>query len=119
MVNKSKVKGTRWESQVVEYLKAHGFPFARRLTLAGSKDIGDIYLGDDPPGGQVTVEAKDCAAITLSTFMDETVAETENAGNEYGFVVVKRRNKPVGQAYVVSNLEMTVKDRLSRAAIDR
>lgn len=116
MVNKSKIKGTRWESAVVDYLKAHGFPYSRRLTRAGSKDIGDIYLGDEPIGGPVTIENKDCAAITLSTFVDEMVAETANAGNEYGVVIIKRRNKSVGQAYVVTTLEMWNKDRLNRAS---
>lgn len=114
-MNKSKQKGTKWESDTVTWHREHGFPFARRITQTGPKDCGDTTLGDEPPGGPVTIENKDCAAITLSTFVDEMVAETANAGNEYGVVIIKRRNKPVGQAYVVTTLEMWNKDRLKHA----
>lgn len=116
MTNKSKQLGTSFESAVVNYLVEHGFPFARRLTQSGSKDKGDIYLGDAPPGGQVTIEAKNCAAITLSEYMKEVVVETENAGNEFGVAIVKARGKNVADAYVVTPLKLWVQDRLRLAA---
>jgi hypothetical protein len=116
VVNKSKQLGTSFESAVVNYLVEHGFPFARRLTQSGSKDKGDIYLGDAPPGGQVTVEAKNCAKINLAGFVDEAVVETENAGNDFGVAIIKRRGKNVRDAYVVTPLHLWVKDRIRLAA---
>jgi hypothetical protein len=113
MVNKAKVKGTNWETALVNFLKASHWPFARRIALAGSKDIGDISLGDTPLGGTVTIEAKDHAAITLASFVDEMQEECRNAGTEYGVVIIKRRGKNVSQAYVVTTLDMWVKDRIN------
>lgn len=112
MVNKSKIKGTAFESAIVRYLQDHGFPYARRLALAGGADKGDITLGDEPVGGPVTLEAKDHAKINLAGFVDEAIKESENAGTPLGVVVVKRRGKNVSQAYVVTTLEQWTKDRI-------
>ena len=111
MVNKSKIRGTAFETAVVNFLRANGFPFARRLALAGSADLGDLSLGDTPPGGPVVIECKDHAKIDLSGFLTELDAECSNAGNEYGIVVIKRRGKNVSQAYVVTTLERWANDR--------
>ena len=42
MVNKPKILGTQWETDVVRYLQAHGAPLAERRALSGPVDKGDI-----------------------------------------------------------------------------
>lgn len=113
MVNKAKIKGTSHETATVKFLKDNGFPFARRLAQAGAKDLGDVTLGDTPVGGRVTIECKDHAKINLAGFVDEMIEESRNNETDYGVVVVKRRGKNISQAYVVTTLEMWVKDRIT------
>ena len=111
MVNKAKIKGTTFETATVNYLRANGFPYARRLAQAGAADIGDISLGDEPAGGRVTVECKDHAKINLAGFVDEMTVECINNKTEYSIVVMKRRGKNISQAYVVTTLEQWTRDR--------
>lgn len=101
-MNKSKIRGTNFETAIVTYLKPH-FPMVERRALAGSLDKGDIA---GVPGW--VLEAKDCKTITLSSFVDEAMIEKENAGSPFGAAVVKRRGKNVSQAYVVMPLEQFV-----------
>lgn len=111
MVNRAKQRGTSFETAVVNYCRDHGFPYARRLALAGGADTGDITLGDEPAGGPVTIEAKDHAKLDLAGFVDEAITEAANAGTPLGVAVVKRRGKNVSQAYVVTTLEAWLRDR--------
>ena len=111
MVNKSKARGTSFETAVVNYLIDHGFPYTRRLALAGGADKGDLSLGDRPAGGPITLECKDHAKIDLAGFIGELEDECNNNGHEYGIVVIKRRGKNVSQAYVVTTLERWANDR--------
>jgi hypothetical protein len=41
-MNKSKIKGTAYETAVVRHLNDNGFPYAERRALAGNLDKGDI-----------------------------------------------------------------------------
>lgn len=88
MVNKPKIRGTRWESAIVAYLRENGWPHAERRTLTGGKDRGDI-------AGVVSVviEAKDCKAITLASFLDEANTEAANDNADLGVAWIKRRGK--------------------------
>lgn len=115
MANPSKDRGTAFESAVVDYLRQHGFPYARRMAQAGAQDIGDVSLGDAPPGGPVTMECKNCKAISLAAFTDEAVTESSNAGTPLGVAVIKRRGKNVSESYVVTTLGMWTKDRAAHA----
>ena len=104
MANPSKIKGTRFESDVVQFLQANGYPFAERRALAGTVDKGDVTgLGPD-----WVIECKAVREITLSSFVDEAEVERVNAGATYGVAVVKRRGKNVAQAYAVMPLEKFV-----------
>jgi hypothetical protein len=89
-VTRSKQRGTKAETDVRNYLRLRGWPFARRLTLGGSKDPGDITLGDGIP---VTIEVKDCAEYRLSQWLTEAHTERDNNGHHIGFVWFKRRGK--------------------------
>lgn len=90
MTNKSKQRGTTAESAVRDYLRSRYWPHARRLTLAGSRDPGDIALGD---GIAFTIEVKDCAKIELSAWLAEAHRERDNNGHRAGVVWFKRRGK--------------------------
>jgi len=105
VANPSKVRGTKFESQVVEFLRTHGFPYAERRALGGANDKGDIA---GVPG--VVLECKSVKQITLSTFVDELDVEMRNAGVEVGAVVIKRRGTTdVGRAYAVMPMDVFVR----------
>lgn len=99
MVNRSKITGTRFESDVVAYLAAHGFPFAERRALAGGLDKGDII------NAKHVWECKATRDIDLAGGIEETKSEIANAGADYGFLIIKRRRKSTADAYAVMTLE--------------
>lgn len=103
MVNRPKIKGTQWETDVVNYLQEHGAPLAERRALSGSADRGDIA------GTEYVWECKNTQSIDLSSGINETLQEARNAGVEYGFLVVKRRRKSTADAYAVMPLSQLVK----------
>ena len=70
MTNKSKAKGTSWETLITNTLNERGFR-ARRRTLSGALDKGDIELLDFP----VIIEAKNCKTMKLSEWVDEANIE--------------------------------------------
>ena len=103
-MSKSKARGTRWETAVVNYLRDHGFPTAERRTLSGSDDKGDINAG---PG--LVIECKDQARHSFAEWLDETEREKGNAGADVGFFWAKRRGlASPGKAYVVCTGEQMV-----------
>jgi len=95
-VNRSKQRGTAFETRVVKYLQERGFVNAERRALAGTLDKGDIT---GLPG--VVIECKNVKAIDLAGWMDETLAEQKNARASVAFCVFPRRNRHIGQAYVL------------------
>jgi len=103
MVNRSKKTGTQHETHSVVWLKRHGWPYARRITLKGSRDEGDIDLGNGIP---VVIEAKAEKTVTLSGYIKELDAEIVNADAETGFVIIKRRGtNDVGKYYALTTVE--------------
>ena len=103
MTNRSKERGTAFETAVVRYLQEHGFPYAERRALHGTDDRGDIA---GVPG--VMFECKSVKSITLGEFMNEVAVQTKNAGARLGVAVIKRRQKSTGDAYVVMSLDTFV-----------
>jgi hypothetical protein len=87
-MSKNKQKGTTFETQVVEALKANGFPHAERRALHGTADKGDI-TGTGP----LVWECKNHKEIKLSEWLTETEQERFNALADHGILVVKRRGK--------------------------
>lgn len=107
-MNTAKIRGTRWESSIVEYLQANGFPYCERRALAGNADKGDIA---GIPG--MVIEAKDVKALALAQWCDEAKAEAVNAGAKWWAVVAKRRRAKgstgsAADAYVVMSLAVFV-----------
>ena len=95
MTNKSKVKGTRWESELRDFMIPLGFK-VHREAQHGAKDQGDLFGIDD-----WTLEAKNEKRITLAKYMDELEAEIANHRTNHGAVLVKRARKSVGNSYAV------------------
>jgi hypothetical protein len=97
MVNRSKQKGTSWESAIVDYLRAYGWPHVERRTLNGAMDRGDIA---GIPG--VVIEAKSVKTITLGAFIDEADKERKNDKADIGVAWIKRRGRTTADyGYVV------------------
>lgn len=95
----SRAIGTRYETLVVGHAKEHGFPQAERRSGNGRFDRGDVNLGVP-----VVLECKAAKSWDLSGWMGETAVETETAGADFGFLVVKRPRRGVGDSYVVMEL---------------
>lgn len=87
-MNRSKQKGSKAERDVRDWLRSLHWPHAKRLVMGGSRDPGDISLGDGIP---VTVEVKDRATYDLAQFLREAHTERDNNGHEVGLVIFKRR----------------------------
>lgn len=102
-MNRSRAKGTAFETDVVRYMNAHGFPYAERRALAGNLDKGDIT---GVPGW--VFELKNCQRIELGEFMSEAETEAVNARCADYAVIVKRRRRNVADAYAVLPLWLLV-----------
>ena len=102
MVNRPKQLGTKHESDIVNWLKAHGWPWAHRRTQKGSADEGDVCLSERIP---FTIEAKNSKRSTdraaIGTWIRELEAEVTAVGDEAGAVVHKRRGTTDVGEYVV------------------
>jgi hypothetical protein len=97
VVSRSRDRGTAWESAVVRYLRASGWPYAERRALAGNQDRGDIA---GVPGA--VIECKHVARTDLSGWLDEAEAERDNDGARHGAVWLKRRGTTdPGRSYVL------------------
>lgn len=101
MTNRPKNIGTAAETAVVRYLRENGFPDAKRLTLQGASDIGDISLGD---GWPITIEVKGGHAAEnasdgqVQLWLNEAHREMENAENQLAVLVLKRKGKSAASA---------------------
>ncbi len=108
MVNKSKAKGTEWESRCVSFLAENGWPHAERRALAGSLDKGDVAGVQSPRHGPVVIECKAEKSITLAEYLKEVRAEIKNAGADIGFAWVKAPRKSIQDSYCVVPVEVMV-----------
>ena len=112
MVNKPKILGTTWESAVVTFLRQYTFAkHAERRALSGGLDKGDII------NAVHVFECKNTKSIDLAAGLKEAETERVNAGSEFGFLIVKRRQKSTGDAYAVMTLSQlcTILERINSA----
>ena len=114
----NKIKGTKFETEVVKFLRSLGH-FAERLARAGSADEGDIVTVIT--GKTYILECKNRKALSLPQFWDEAQTEAANYAKARGqvvappaFVVVKRRNASIEQAWVIQPLGEWVKNANTR-----
>ena len=115
MANPSKDKGTKYETAVVRYMREMtGDDRIERRALHGSKDMGDIY-GIAAHGWQGIAECKahkDVTPALVTEWREQTVAERENAGADFGLLVVNVYRAPVWRSIV----HVTLRD-LARIAL--
>ena len=104
MANPSKQKGTRFESQLVDYLNGAGL-CAERKALHGSADEGDIRASHG--FNTLCIEAKNRKRVLLAQWFDEAEREAEAAG-EVPVLVIHRDGygaKKIGGSYAVMRLD--------------
>ena len=109
MSSYNKAKGSKFETDVMKYLRSLGH-FAERLAKAGASDEGDIVT--IIAGQTYILECKNRKKMDLPTFWAEAEKEAKNYAKARGlsaeppaFVIVKRRNASTQQAWVVQPLE--------------
>jgi Holliday junction resolvase len=108
MANPNGAKGSRFEVELLNGLRDHGFD-VERLRLTGTQDQGDLRVLD---GHHIVIEAKNQARIDLPGYLRELAEEKANytkarrldADAVEGVVIVKRRGKNWKEAYVVQTV---------------
>ena len=103
----NKVKGTRFETQLEDYLNNAGVS-ARRLPRAGTKDIGDVSV--TIKDFVIVIEAKNVKKQEMGEFLRQADVESDNYEAKYGVatvpvVVTKTRGKGAGEARVTMTLD--------------
>lgn len=94
MTNRSKQKGTRAETKVVNYLVSRGIP-AERRALHGCKDEGDIIVQADKMTLILEIKAGQQTSspnrTQITEWMEQTKVESKNSGYPAALVVVRFR----------------------------
>ena len=111
----NKVKGSKFETDVMKFLRGLGH-FAERLAKAGASDEGDIVC--IIAGQTYILECKNRKAMNLPQFWDEAKTEAKNYAKARGltlpppaFVIVKRRQHGIEKAWVIQDLDQWIIDR--------
>jgi Holliday junction resolvase len=111
----NKAKGSKFETDVMKWLRSMGV-LAERLTKAGSKDEGDMVAVI--AGETYILELKNRATLSLPEFWREAEVEALNYAKARGigevplhYVVVKRRNAGIDQAWVIQDLNQWLKEK--------
>ncbi|MFE2410863.1 hypothetical protein ACFXDE_21215 [Kitasatospora sp. NPDC059408] len=119
MANRSKAKGTAWESAVADYLNEQLGQYrelwkdddravrwkdpldpdnVRRNVQEGAADIGD--LGVRPFAGECKAEKQ----FDLASYVRQAEAEAKNAGQPFGVAYVKRPRAKTEDGYAVTSI---------------
>ena len=119
MSSYNKQKGSKFETDVMKYLRKLGH-FAERLAKAGANDEGDIVT--IIAGQTYILECKNRKSIDLPQFWAEAQTEAANYAKARGlldsplaFVIVKRRQHGVEKAWVIQDLDQWLVDRTKNA----
>ena len=114
MSSYNKQEGSKFETDVMKYLRKLGH-FAERLAKAGSSDEGDIVCMI--AGETYILECKNRKKLNLPAFWDEAQVEAKNYAKARGlsvlplsFVIVKRRNSKIEDAWVITSLEKWIEN---------
>jgi Holliday junction resolvase len=107
--------GSKFETDVMKWLRKCGV-MAERLTKAGAKDEGDIVTVI--AGETYILELKNRATLSLPEFWREAEVEALNYAKARGlgevplhYVVVKRRNSGIENAWVIQDLAQWIKEK--------
>jgi Holliday junction resolvase len=108
-------KGSQFETDVMRFLRSVGL-LAERLTKAGSKDEGDIVCV--VAGNTYILELKNVKKLDLPKFWSEAEVEALNYAKARGigevplhYVIVKRRNSGIENAWVIQDLKQWLKEK--------
>ena len=111
----NKTKGSQFETDVMKWLRKMGAA-AERLTKAGAKDEGDIVTVI--AGETYILELKNRATLSLPQFWREAQVEALHYAKARGigevplhYVIVKRRNASIDQAWVIQDLTQWLKEK--------
>jgi len=114
----NKAKGSKFETDVMKYLRKLGH-FAERLAKAGANDEGDIVT--IIAGQTYILECKNRKSINLPQFWAEAQTEAANYAKARGlpvnppaFVIVKRRRGSIEDAWVIQTLENWADERSNK-----
>ncbi len=123
MSSYNKQKGSKFETDVMKYLRKLGH-FAERLAKAGANDEGDIVT--IIAGQTYILECKNRKSMNLPAFWDEAQVEAKNYAKARGmvatppaFVIVKRRQHGIEKAWVIQDLDQWLTERTSNASATR
>ena len=112
----NKTKGATFETDVLKWLRKQTGVLAERLTKAGSKDEGDIVCV--VAGATYILELKNRQTLSLPAFWREAQVEALNYSKARGlgevppaYVIVKRRNSSIEQAWVIQDLVQWLKEK--------
>ena len=118
MSSYNKQKGSKFETDVMKYLRKLGH-FAERLAKAGANDEGDIVT--IIAGNTYILECKNRKTMDLPQFWAEAQTEAANYAKARGmvatppaFVIVKRRNASIEDAWVIQSLEKWIENANTR-----
>lgn len=118
MANAHKAKGTKWESDIRNYMRDEMLDYEKSTQL-GSVDEGDGTLRTPENDLRIVVEAKAEARYDLARYVREAKVEAEtyaknrhslnaNFGyddrNTFGVAFVKAPRKTVGEGYAVMRI---------------
>ena len=106
--SKNRRAGAEWETRLLHQLRDTGHDI-ERLHLNGKEDEGDLIL---KTGNQTYVIEAKAGQQHLAQFVKEATCEARNYETHrnrenqstIGLVIMKQRNKPWSEAYVVSTL---------------
>lgn len=102
MPNRSKQKGTRYETLVAGYMAAHGLP-VHRAPAHGVQDQGDLTGLPD-----WALQCKAQASLALAEWVTAAQKQAANKGSRFCAVIHKRRMRPVEESYVTISLSTFV-----------
>jgi Holliday junction resolvase len=112
-------KGAQFETDVMKWLRKSG-AMAERLTKAGAKDEGDMVVMI--AGKSYILELKNRATLSLPEFWREAEVEAVNYAKARDiedvplhYVVVKRRNAGIENAWVIQDLSQWMKEKTGDA----
>lgn len=109
--HRNRRRGAQFEMDVLRYVREKAGLPAERLRLAGKDDEGDVAVQD--VGMVYVFEVKNAQKFDLSGWVGEAKREAANYARARGLdpatvmpvVVVKRRGKGTGEAFVVTTLD--------------
>lgn len=111
MTNDSKRVGSKFETDVVTYLRTNNL-VAERLAKAGSNDEGDIVVGSGEFIFELKARRDAKSSLSLGSWLEEARREAEHyrlarnlQSSPIPVLICKNPRKSIGKSFVVMYLE--------------